>query len=358
MKDSKFKIQNYLAALIFLFAGIFSTAAQSINQNAPTPIKTNEISGRIPARDVGDARLTEFFYTFNAAPGDVFINVVTKNFNGDIDVFAAANLRPLTKITIYADAGNNETGRVIYFRQPEKVILRIEARSPNDDAAIFQIKFAGSFQPSELIAETDAEPEVKSSSDSDVIVNSVGTIIGTKPKPTPTPKEAVAQKDAPEETVAENKTETPPEQDSATNKSETVAEVEKKKEDEKAIETDNDAKEKVEPQKPEKVAKPKKPKVPAAKNKTDEKIAKRKEEAEKDAAKKNEAANNEENNAEKPNPLANVFLKVELKNGKSFQLPMSEVNSVKVDQGVLRIVTKDGKIEKYSILDVAKMTIE
>ena len=34
----------------------------------------------------------------------------------------------------------------IYFRQPQKVILRIEGRTPNDDPAEFQIKFAGNFE--------------------------------------------------------------------------------------------------------------------------------------------------------------------------------------------------------------------
>ncbi len=37
---------------------------------------------------------------------------------------------------------------------------------------------------------------------------------------------------------------------------------------------------------------------------------------------------------------------------------MSEVLRVGVDKGVLTLITKDGKIARYSILDVAKMTIE
>jgi len=186
-----------LCFLCILCGSICSIKAQSTSQNYPTPITSNEISGTIAARDIGDARLTNYFYVFNAVQGDVFINVVTKNLNGDIDIFTADNLRPLTKITIYADASDNETGRVIYLRQPVKLILRIEGRTPNDTAATYRIKFAGSFAPAQ--ANTTAEnqdtetPTVKTDNQTDVRVNSVGTIIEIKPKPTPSPKEVTAE---------------------------------------------------------------------------------------------------------------------------------------------------------------------
>ena len=53
--------------------------------------------------------------------------------------------------------------------------MRIQGRSPNDDPATFQIKFAGSFAPGEVIAETESPkmPEVRRETNSDVIVNSV-----------------------------------------------------------------------------------------------------------------------------------------------------------------------------------------
>ena len=128
-----------LCALFFLGCGIVAVQAQSTSQNFPTPVTSNEISGTIRARDLGDARLTGYFYVFNGSQGDIFINVVTKNFNGDIDVFTADNLRPLTKIVVYADTADNETGRVIYLRQPEKLILRVEGRTPDDNPATFRI---------------------------------------------------------------------------------------------------------------------------------------------------------------------------------------------------------------------------
>ena len=112
----------------------------------PHRSRTNEIIGTIKARDIGDPRLTSYFYTFNGAQGDIFINVVTKNFNGDIDVFTVEGLKSLTKIVVYADSPDSETGRLIYLRKPEKLLLRVEGRSPNDDPATFRIKFAGSFE--------------------------------------------------------------------------------------------------------------------------------------------------------------------------------------------------------------------
>jgi hypothetical protein len=86
---------------------------------------------------------------------------------------------------------------VVYLRQSAKLILRIQGRSPNDEAATFRIKFAGSFEPQQAIAENSAPeaPEVKSENQTDVRVNSVGTILEVKPKPLPPPKETIAKKE-------------------------------------------------------------------------------------------------------------------------------------------------------------------
>ncbi len=201
MANCKLCAARMFGTVALMLAGIFSIFAQSIDQNYPTPISSNEISGKIAARDLGDSRLTGYFYTFDGRQGDVFLNVTTTNFNGDIDVFTADNLRPLTKITVYADAAASETGRVFYLRQPLKLILRIEGRTPNDDAATFQIKFAGSFAASTAAPETVAEPEVKANNQTDIRVNSVGTIIEVKPKPMPTPREVIAKVEKPPKAV-------------------------------------------------------------------------------------------------------------------------------------------------------------
>src|SRR5688500_4945642 len=202
MKNYELRITNHelyylkiLCVFCFLCGANSFVKAQSTNQSFPTAITSNELSGTIRARDLGDARLTSYFYVFNGKQGDVFINVVTKNLDGDIDVFTADNLRPLTKISVYSDNPDSETGRVIYLRQPQKLILRVEGRTPTDDPATFRIKFAGSLQPLAGVAETDEskQPEVKSNEETDVRVNSVGTIIEVKPKPVPTPKPTTAK---------------------------------------------------------------------------------------------------------------------------------------------------------------------
>jgi hypothetical protein len=360
-----FVFASLRASLLTLFILIaFSIGfGQSTSQNFPTPITSNEISGTIKARDVGDARLTSYFYTFNSNQGDVFINIVTKNLNGDIDVFNAANLNPLTKIVVYADSSQNETGRVIYLRKPEKLILRIQGRTPNDEPATFTIKFAGSFQPAQAVAETEQSklPEVKSENQSDVIVNSVGTIIGVKPKPTPTPTETVseAEENEKQETGVEKddarKVKIPDEPlrelDEAKKTPETPTEekAETEKQPEKKVEvvvTDNiPAQETTEPAAKTENAETK---TTPAKSRT-KRAASRTKKAREKLAEKPAA----------PNPLENVRLIVLFKDGSKIERPMSEVLRVNVDnKGMLTIVSKDGTIGRYSILDVAKMTIE
>lgn len=341
--------------LILVFFAV-SAAAQSSDQSFPTAITSNEVAGRIAARDVGDARLTTYFYVFNGTQGDVFINVKTANLDGDIDVFAVENLRPLTKITVFSDASAAETGRVIYLRKPEKLILRVQGRSPNDGAATFNLKFAGSFAPAESGADEAGAPEVKSENKSDVIVNSVGTIIGVKPKPTPAPKETVAENAPPKgrpkkpakktenkelgnptaetgkETVAENNApgEKPPTSENSPEP--IVAAAEKPVEETAAV-------------------------APAGRMARKPAPARRKS---KTAAPKSvdKKAVNEAKKTVEPNPLESVRLLILFKDGTKIERPMSEVLRVGVDKGVLTLITKDGKIARYLILDVAKMTIE
>jgi hypothetical protein len=59
-----------------------------------------------------------------------------------------------------------------------------------------------------------------------------------------------------------------------------------------------------------------------------------------------------------PAALENIRLIVLFKDGTRIERPMSEVLRVGVDKGVLTVISKDGAIGRYSILDVEKMTIE
>ena len=144
---TKSKISKLAGYAFCALAFAVSAAAQSTDQNFPTPITSNEINGTIKARDVGDSRLTSYFYAFDGDQGDIFINVAIKNFTGDIDVFTAEALRPLTKMVIYADTDQTETGRLIYLRKGERLILRIEGRTPMTTRRRFASNLAAALWP-------------------------------------------------------------------------------------------------------------------------------------------------------------------------------------------------------------------
>ena len=104
MRKMSQQLKSIAISCFYLLVFASSLAAQSTDQNFPTPIRTNEISGVIKARDVGDSRITSHFYTFEGGQGDLFINIQTTNFSGDVDVFAMPGIRPLSKMVMYADA--------------------------------------------------------------------------------------------------------------------------------------------------------------------------------------------------------------------------------------------------------------
>jgi hypothetical protein len=130
--------------LVLLPAG---AAAQSTNIEYPTPVRTNEISGTIAPRDVGDARLTRYFYSLSGTNGDLIVTVESRNLNGDVDLFTAGTLRPLVKLSMYAGDAASTTSKTIYFKREEALILRVEARSPNDSEGSFRVRFDGAFAP-------------------------------------------------------------------------------------------------------------------------------------------------------------------------------------------------------------------
>lgn len=371
-----------LPCLLLLAVFSQSVFSQSSDVNFPTPIITNEISGTIPARAVGDSRLTRFYYRFDGNQGDIFINVKTNNLNGDIDIFTVKELDSLTKITIYSDSSENETGRVIYLRKPEKLILRIEARSPNDDPATFTVKFAGSFAPLPLTLENMrvSKPKVKSENQGVVKVNAIGTIIeAPKPEPsaenkTPVKSEETAEKTEDQAEKATSVSAEIPEIFDPTKKTETILkdfELENKTETAASADTEK-AQPKITSDSGEiEVASKTENSVVENQSETDaaadstETAASEKREVKANSVEKIKTEKADEtsdtNVVEKtfdPSQLANVRLKISLKNGEKIEYPMSEVVWFNVNQGVLTVITNGGKIEKFSILDVAKMTIE
>ena len=366
-----------LCAASLLLCASATIRSQSTDQAYPTAVSENQLSGKIKARDVGDSRLTTYYYTFNARQGDLFVNVVTKNLNGSVYLFIADGLRPLAQILVYADLSASETGRVVYLRKPEKLILRVEGRTPNDDPADFQIKFAGSF---EAVAPTE-EPEAPKVStaalenDSGVRVNSVGTIVEVIPKPKPTPKAATEVAKTTEKTEAEPTAtpETKPAETTKTEPENTTAE--------KPVTEAKPSEEKPTEEKPKAtVAKstvrrtgrrtrpapqPKKEEPAAATDvPTTTEPAKSSEEPEKKSPPPAKRATTprvvvtDNIPQPKPDPLASINLVILFKDGSKIERPMSEVLRFSVDRGILTVVAKDGTTAKYSILDVTSVTIQ
>ena len=362
-----------LICLIFLTVicpvGTAAVFGQSTQQDLPTPITGNDISGTIRARDIGDSRLTTYYYILKSDQGDLFVNLVTKNFTGDIDVFTADGLKPMTKIVVYADYGESETGRAIYFRKPEKLILRVQGRSPNDDDATFRLKFGGSLaalSPDEIPTGPEI-PKTTAENRGGIRVNSVGTILPPLPKP--------AEPEAEKNTAAETPLERPERRATARTASpENVPAVEKEKTEVELVVTD--------PVKPTTTAANERPprnrRGKTARNTTAEKQEKPQtvDDNTADAAPAipagtrrkgspgfrtltGDAAPTAKKSAEPTaDPLASINLVIQFKDGNVLERKMSEVTRFSVDKGVLVVVLKAGGTTRYPLGEVAKVTIE
>lgn len=358
-----------LVSITNLLIAIFASylAAQSTDQNFPTPVRDNEIASTIKARDVGDARLTSHFYTFEGGQGDLFINVQTTNFSGDVDVFAVPGLRPLTKMVMYGDASGSETGRVIYLRKPETILLRISGRTPGDDEATYRIKFAGSFVASKAPDEVPGLPKVDSETQSNVRVNSVGTIIEVIPKATPSSKEEPTPVSP--ETVAES-AERPNKRTDEPISEDRLAKTE-------VVVSDPLADKEKETAKEGKTAKPpargnsrtrRNPPVKTEARKEENRAVKKAETAQKDILEPGDKVDPDKAEAipDRPkaekarpaDPMAGIRLVIRFKNGGVIERPMTEVSKFTVERAVLTVVSKDGTVGRYQMIEVSGVTIE
>ena len=219
--------RKFVLFLVLLLTTASVSLAQSLDVGAPTPVRANSVSGRIEARDLGDSRLTDHYYRFTGTPGDLLITVQSTNLNGDLDVFTAVTLRPLLKLTLYAESTAPVT-KGIYLRKREDLILRIEARSPNDEQGSYKLFFGGSFEPlpgGPDIAEDESAGTEKTETPAVAgrktkRVSSVGarieepeppaTEVAAAPTPQPTPEPTPEAKpvETPKRTTAEKRTET------------------------------------------------------------------------------------------------------------------------------------------------------
>src|SRR4030095_11022132 len=124
MSSSKVFTNRLVLSLLIGLGCLTNLSAQSIDPNAPTPVRRSNVLGTIAARDLGDSRLTDHYYAFRGHLGDLLITVQSTNLNGDIDVFTATTLRPLLKLTLYAES-TAPIQKGIYLRRTEDLILRI-----------------------------------------------------------------------------------------------------------------------------------------------------------------------------------------------------------------------------------------
>lgn len=371
----------FLLGAVFTLGLAVRALPQSNSQDFPTAVTTNEISGTIKARDLGDSRVTTYYYALGAEQGDLFINLVTRNFSGDIDVFTANGMRPVTKIVVYADYGEAETGRAVYLRKPERLLLRIQGRTPNDDPATFRLKFAGSFaalRPDD-VPNAPEMPKVAGADRGGIRVTSAGTII---PAPRSEPEVTVAKADAKSEDQPENKPEPTAEQQQD---KPVDAEIAERK---PAAAADDPVKADERPKAPapgrsasaasrrsKRVGPPRKD-AEKPDDETEAKKAEPKAKTEKAPPKAAVAEKQKRDRSPgfrtltdkddlpkasveaKPDPLESINLVIRFKDGSSLEKKMSEVFKFNVDKGVLTVILKDGSISRYSIVDVARLTIE
>ena len=323
--------------MVSLLALARAGCAQSTDQALPTPVLANEINGRIPALDLGDARLTRHFYAFEGTPGDLLITIDSKNLNGDMDVFTAVTFRPLMKTTLYANSRTGAVTKGLYLRAHQILILRVEARTPNDDEGSYHVRFGGSFASFSggiPVAENTETPEDRPNRDSQRL-SSVGA------------------------TIAQPVVETPP----ATAAPTPAAATEKPADETAAAKT-------VTPAKP---GRPRPGRPTSTRRNTRERApakpapAPSDTEAAKTSTAKTEAAKTEPDTPAKPEsakpetqelPPPGAHLIIESKDGTKIDRPMSTVRRVVVEGGMIVIVLKTGKVERVLMSTVSRMAIE
>jgi hypothetical protein len=356
------KFENEKKTVWVILLGVFLFAApvfpQSTSLDFPTPVSTDQIAGRIRARDIGDSRLTSHYYLFETGTGDVLLNIETSNLNGDVDIYTAGSLKPLLKASVYAVGYATVMQRQVYLRLPSRLILRIEGRTPNDDPGIYKIKFSGVFKPVAVssVPRNPGDPRVSSSEASEgavARVNSAGTII-EEIKPIPPPETPKAPKtttttaatkntprarvrtnaSAPKPKPAETSKPKSPAPDNTTSKTKTI---DKSKTPDKAADK---AKEKAAGD------------TEASKRATGAKTS--------PGAKKSpvsKATTAGKAKEEPADPLAGVSLMIKMKDGDRLSYPMSDVVRVNVDKSVVTVVLKNGEIHRLSLLDISEMKI-
>ena len=363
-------VKQILLALLFVLACALAQAvpAQSTDQSLPTPVLANDINGQIAALDLGDPRATRYFYAFAANPGDLLVTVDSKNLNGDIDVFTAITFRPLMKTTVYATSQSPPITKGIYLRAHQLLILRIEARTPNDDPGIYHIRFGGTFEAFSggiPVAETTDTAETSNSKTSSNRLSSVGATIPRPPAEMVEPAEAKAVP-SPEKTE-----EKPPEKTSDTAETRTTAE--KPARNTTARNTTSRPPRRSTRPAPSRRQPPPKKTDSTAKSDSSETTSTKVEPStvektdtsrEEKPAEKTDKSTESTTSTDKAKPQevvappAGARLIIEEKDGTRIERPMSTIRRVIVEGPTIMVILKTGKIERVPMISVARMSIE
>lgn len=330
----------WVVLVLISFAGYAS--AQSTDIAWPSPVRSNEVMGKIGARDLGDPRLTDHFYAFTGKPGDVLITVDGRNLNGDIDVFTFNGLRPLLKFTIYAGSSSPIT-KSIYLRNQEDLILRVEGRTPNDDDAVYKIRFGGAFEPITLGPLAEHEDAMQLAASEKVPrkggrrVSSVGARIEEPPSEVaeaPTPESTPVQ---PTERKPKTATSKPISRSSRTRRPtarRTRPTAPAKREETTAKNESENTAPATEPSE--------EPKTPA--------VAKR-------STRRGPARGAARAPASQEPEDSGPRLMIETNDGTLVDRYMSSVRRVTVENGQVVVVGKDGKVQRIPLASVVRMTI-
>ena len=333
--------------------------AQSLDAATPAPVRSNNLIGKIAARDLGDSRLTDHYYAFTGTPGDLTITIQSKNLNGDLDVFTAGSLRPLLKLTLYAETSTPVT-KGIYLRKRESLILRVEARSPNDDEGTYQLFFGGSFEPiagGPDTAENETPSTTISGDPRTKRVSSVGARLPEPEKsvteiamaPTPTPEPEKVEEPKPEKTKPAPRTRTSTAANTPRTRRPTTRNTTPKPKPEVATSTEETTKTEENKNNEASTAVTEAPKTKSTTSRTTPRRG--------TAGTNRPAKPKPEAPAEPPEPEVGPRLVIETSDGTLINRSMSTVRRVVVENGQVVVTAKDGKIDRIPLTNVVRMSI-
>jgi hypothetical protein len=363
-----------VAAVLCLLACAAPAAPQSGDLSYPTPIFSNEVTGRITPRDIGDPRRTRHFYTFRGTEGDISVTLESAELRGDVDLFTAGTLRPLLKITIYG--GPTAATRSVYLRRDETLILRVEARAEGEAEGSYRIRLGGSFAPAPAgLAEAPpppALPETSVSGRGTRRVTATGARIDepappaeearAEPSPAPTPDEAAAEtaepRPAPRRGTSRTNTRrgrgtTPTNRrrgGTTTPPAETAREGEAAERDDANPPADAATGETATPPNAARTTRPPARRVPRRPTRRTSPRA---------GTSPDAAASRPAPDAASPTPEApGQRLVIVTKDGETIERDMRTVRRVTVENNQIVVVTRDGKVLRQPLSNVSRMAIE